>query len=184
VPCSTYLPPTSFSRQGFNDQCLGCVATHLRLANFARGELIYEHGQRGDEMFLIIEGAVVVHANDRIATADGKKLPDFMDRHAALSMAAEGGDKREEAIGERIAAKGDVFGEGGLFPKELGLIRRESATALTWVSTYALSAAAMQDIQTEYPEVGAFALESCTFKSSDRKLGMGSWYRTSVKRSQ
>jgi CRP-like cAMP-binding protein len=142
-----------FPPQGFNDQCLGCIASHLRLANFARGELVYEHGQRGDEMFLVIEGAVVVHANDRITTGEGKKLPDFMDRHAALSITGDAGCEREETIGERIAAKGDIFGEGGLFPKELGLVRRESATALTWVSTYALSAAAMQEVESEYPEV-------------------------------
>ena len=142
-------------RQGFDDRCLGCIASHLRLACFARGELIYEHGERGDEMFLIMDGAVVVHANARITSihADRKKLPKFMDKQAALSLTAKDDGEHEEAIGERIAAKGDVFGEGGLFPKELGLLRRESATALTWVSTYALSAAAIRDIEAEYPEV-------------------------------
>jgi CRP-like cAMP-binding protein len=144
------------SRQGFNDRCLGLIASHLRLASFARGELIYEHGERGDEMFLVVEGAVVVHAGPGLVQTDAKKLPRFMDKHAALSLPAEGGEggEGEEAIGERIAAKGDVFGEGGLFPAELGLVRRESATALTWVSTYALSAAAIREIEAEYPEVG------------------------------
>jgi CRP-like cAMP-binding protein len=146
---------TMLSRQGFNDRCLGLIASHLRLASFARGELIYEHGERGDEMYLIIEGNVVVHANARIFDADAMRIPRFMDKHAAALPIFGKYEKGEgkEAMGERIAAKGDVFGEDGLFPKELGLLRRESATALTWVSVYVLSAAAVRDIECEYPEV-------------------------------
>ncbi len=56
------------------------------------------------------------------------------------------------AAGDRIAGKGDVFGEGGLF-LELGERRRESATALSWTSMYALNAASLLEIAKEYPEV-------------------------------
>jgi hypothetical protein len=88
------------SRQGFNDRCLGLIASHLRLASFARGELIYEHGERGDEMYLVIEGTVVVHANSRIFDADAKKIPRFTEKHAAALPIfgkyeeCEGGDRR------------------------------------------------------------------------------------------
>jgi CRP-like cAMP-binding protein len=110
---------------------------------------------RGDEMYLVLEGAVVVHANARILALpeNERDLPKYLDRRAALTTNSKGEFGGAEVRGERIASKGDVFGEGGLFPQELGLVRRESATALTWVSTYSLSAAAMQDIGAEYPEV-------------------------------
>jgi CRP-like cAMP-binding protein len=109
---------------------------------------------RGDEMYFILEGVVLVHANARILDlpANEKDLPKFLDRHAALNI-AEGQFGGPEVRGERIYAKGDVFGEGGLFPQELGLLRRECATALTWASMYSLSAAAMQNVGAEYPEV-------------------------------
>ena len=56
-------------------------------------------------------------------------------------------------MGTRIAGKGDVFGEGGLFTKELGLLRRESARTQSWMSVYVLTAAALREISLEYPEV-------------------------------
>ena len=137
--------------QGFDDQCLGVVATHLRKASFAGGEAVYERGERGDEMYLIVDGSVALHAAPRQGT------PGFGGRSQAPQQPPEGvGDDGcttvESAVGERIAGKGDVFGEGGLFP-ELGLRRRESATALSWVSVYMLNASTLLEIAKEYPEV-------------------------------
>jgi hypothetical protein len=46
-----------------------------------------------------------------------------------------------------------VFGEGGLFPVELGPLRLESAKALSFVSALVLTAASMREIEAEYPVV-------------------------------
>jgi hypothetical protein len=49
--------------------------------------------------------------------------------------------------------KGDIFGEGCLFPDVLGLHRRESASAVSCVSAYALKGSDLKAISEEYPEV-------------------------------
>ncbi len=143
------------SRQGFDDQCLGFIASRLRQAAFASGEAIFEYGERGDEMYLIVEGAVVLYAGP----ASGRGGP-----------LVQGGGKtslnvaRDLAAGERIAGKGDVFGESGLFPQELGLLRLESAKTLSFVSMFVLTAASMIEIEAEYPAVHSFhrtTLASC-----------------------
>ena len=86
-------------------------------------------------MFFVTDGTVVIHANGS----------------CALKPQDHPGEA-DKVVGEGIVAKGDVFGEGGLFP-ELGPWRRESVSALTWVSAYTLNAAALRDITAEYPEV-------------------------------
>ncbi len=60
--------------------------------------------------------------------------------------------------GTRIVGKGDIFGECGLFTKELGLLRRESAKTQSWVSVYVLTAAALREVSLEYPEVSSWLL--------------------------
>ena len=57
------------------------------------------------------------------------------------------------AAGERIAGKGDVFGESGLFPEELGPFRLESAKTLSFVSAFVLTAASLREIEAEYHAV-------------------------------
>ena len=57
-------------RQGFDDQCLGFIASRLRYAAFASGEAIFEYDELGDEMFLVVEGAVVLHAGPRAPAPD------------------------------------------------------------------------------------------------------------------
>ena len=147
--------------QGFDDECLGCVASHLRKASFAGGETVYQRGEHGDEMFLIVDGSVVLHAAPRpggpgpsgregwtqTSQPPAQQLPEGSSKGGGTMVATV-----ESAAGERIAGKGDVFGEGGLFP-ELGLWRRESAMALSWVSAYVMNAAALLEIAREYPEV-------------------------------
>ena len=147
----------SVSRQGFDDQCLGFIASRLRQAAFASGEVIFEYGERGDEMFLIVEGTVVLYAGLRPPVPADKS-----DRDIPL---AQGGDKRglnvgppgagDLAAGEWIAGKGDVFGESGLFPEVLGPLRLESAEAVSFLSALVLTAASMREIEAEYPAVNS-----------------------------
>jgi CRP-like cAMP-binding protein len=136
TPVSSQLMLLSFPPQGFDDQCLGVIASHLRPASFAIGEIIYEHGDRSNEMFFVLDGTVVVHANGPCAL-----------------KAQDPPGEADKVVGEGIVTQGDVFGEAGLFPTELGPWRRESVSALTWVSAYTLNAAALRDISAEYPEV-------------------------------
>ncbi len=138
-----------FPSQGFDDQCLGIVALHLRPATFATGEVIYERGDRGNEMFFVIDGTVVVNAT---ISCDLRTVD-----HPAVAEAG-GDDEGDQAVGDKIVTKGDVFGEGGVFPAELGPCRRESVSALTWVSAYTLNAAALREISAEYPEVKSHIL--------------------------
>jgi CRP-like cAMP-binding protein len=130
--------------QGFDDLCLGFIASHLRPATFSTGEVIYERGDRGDEMFFVVDGTVVVHADSSCSQA-------ALDLPAALED--DGSDKAAEVVGEGIVTKGGVFGESGLFPVELGPCRRESVSALTWVCAYTLNSAALLEISADYPEV-------------------------------
>ncbi len=144
------------ARQGFDDQCLGVIASRLRQAAFASGETIFEYGERGDEMFLVVEGAVVLQAGQRPPPSADKS-----DREISQQQLGQDGKSNKEmnpgvadlAAGERIAGKGDVFGEGGLFPEDLGPIRLESAKALSFVSAFVLTAASMREIGAEYPAV-------------------------------
>ncbi len=144
-------------RQGFDDQCLGFIASRLRHAAFAGNEVIFEYGQRGDEMFLVVEGAVVLRAG-----AGSPSPTDKCDRGQA-----ERGGKHELtagavdlSAGERIVKHGDLFGEGALFPEELGPFRLESATALSFVSAFILTAASTREIEAEYPTVNIFLSHS------------------------
>ena len=75
--------------------------------------------------------------------------------------------------------KGDIFGEGCLFPDELGVHRRERASAVSIVSVYALQASALLEIAEEYPEVCLSAEVACeqdpalpvdTLKKSPQKM--------------
>jgi CRP-like cAMP-binding protein len=111
-------------------------------------------------MFLVTEGAVVLHAGGARAPPDAPPgAPAAPPRPAGAggSAAAGGGDSGELAAGERIVGKGDVFGEAGLFPEELGAHRVESARTLSFVSALVLTAAAMREIREEYPVVRARA---------------------------
>ena len=108
------------------------------------GEVIYERGDRGNEMFFVTDGTVVVHTNRSCST-------EALDQPAASGNLNH--EKATEVVTKGIVTKGDVFGEGGLFPAELGLCRRESVSALTWVCAYTLNSMALQEISAEYPEV-------------------------------
>jgi CRP-like cAMP-binding protein len=154
-------------RQGFDDQCLGVIASRLRQAAYASGEVIFEYGERGDEMFLVVEGAVVVRA--------GPQSPVPAEKSDSAVQLAQGGDQQPESSnagavnlaagpGDRIAGKGDLFGEGGLFPEALGPIRLESAKTLSFVSAFILTAAAMREIEAEYPAVRCLHRLSCSPK--------------------
>ncbi len=132
-------------RQGFNDQCLGVIASRLHHAAFAAGDVIFEYGERGSEMFFLVEGAVVLYAGQRPPTPNDKGIQ--QDKQGSNVGAVD------LAAGERIAGNGDVFGEGGLFPEELGPIRLESAKALSFVSAYVLTAASLREIEAEFPAV-------------------------------
>ncbi len=146
-------------RQGFDDQCLGFIASRLRHAAFASNEVIFEYGQRGDEMFLVVEGAVVLRAGagppsptdncDR-GTHQAERAGTYQVNAGAVDLSA----------GERIVKNGDLFGEGGLFPEELGPFRLESATALSFVSAFILTAASTREIEAEYPAVNIFLSRS------------------------
>jgi hypothetical protein len=142
-------------RQGFDDQCLGFIASRLRHAAFASGETIFEYGERGDEMFLVVEGAVVLHAGKSPSAA-----ADQPDRGAQLAPSGVKHDLSVAAVDlpaeERIAGQGDLFGEGVLFPEELGPLRLESARTLSFVSAFILTAASMREIEAEYPAVNRF----------------------------
>ena len=108
-------------------------------------------------MFLVVDGAARVHT--------GLPLPsptaDPEDEDGGGGEGGGGGGGGDEGAwrawaaraGERIVGKGDVFGEGGLFTRELGLFRRESAQAASWLSVYVLDAPALDRISLEYPEV-------------------------------
>jgi CRP-like cAMP-binding protein len=152
-PVSAPSEITPCSQQGFDDQCLGCVASHLRQVVFGGGEVVYERGERGDEMYLILDGSVVLHT---------RLTPPCFDLQAQQQHAANRADEDRDgdsvvantaAKGERFAGKGDVFGEAGLFPGELGSCRRECVTTLSRMTAYVMNAAALQEIADEYPEV-------------------------------
>jgi CRP-like cAMP-binding protein len=128
--------------QGFDDRCLGIIASYLRPATFAIDETIYERGDRGNEMFFVVDGTVVVHADSSCSPADKPAVLEDDESDNAAKVVCKG-----------IVTKGDVFGEGGLFPAELGPCRRESVSALTWVSAYTLNSSALHEISAEYPEV-------------------------------
>ncbi len=98
-------------------------------------------------MFFVIDGTVVVRAN-RPCALKQLDAPDAV----AVESGFGGADKVD---GESVVTKGDVFGEGGLFPVELGPCRRETVFALTWVSVYTLSNSALWEISASYPEVSA-----------------------------
>lgn len=169
VPLLSKHKNVTESRQGFDDQCLGFIASRLRQAAFVGGEVIFERGERGDEMYLIVEGAVVLHSSQRPPAPADKS-----DRSTQQQTQSHGGTDRSTqqqahsqggrmlslkvgavdlAAGERIAGKGDVFGEGVLFPEALGPLRLESAKTLSFVSVFVLTAASMREIEAEYPAV-------------------------------
>jgi CRP-like cAMP-binding protein len=135
-------------RQGFNDQCLGVIASRLRHAAFASGDVIFEYGERGNEMFFLLEGSVVIYTGPRPPT-----ISDKSDRGTQLPNKSLDVGAVDLAAGERIAGNGDVFGEGALFPEELGPLRLESVKALSFVSAFVLTAASMREIEAEYPAV-------------------------------
>ncbi len=148
--------------QGFDDQCLGFIASYLRPASFISGEVIFQCGDRGDEMYLVVDGTALLHTGLPIASP----IIDLDQQDEQLHDSrgeddGSGGEQRIRATRRdgRIVGRGDVFGEGGLFTKELGLFRRESAEAMSWLSVYVLSASALQRISDEYPEV-AIVLQS------------------------
>ncbi len=116
---------------------------------FGIGESIYERGERGDELYLVVEGSVMLRSQ-----------PSSVDLHEQQPQVAVTGDSGYNVVknagkGERIAGNGDVFGEASLFPEELGPHRRESATTLSRMMAYTLNGAALQEIGDEYPEVSS-----------------------------
>ncbi len=126
------------------------------------GETIFERGERGDEMFLVLEGAVVLYAGPRPpapATESSRGTPQ---QPAVQGENVEGKASGVDlTAGERIASKGDVFGESGLFPGELGPHRLESARTLSFMSAFILTAASMQEIKEEYPAVCCMVFTCC-----------------------
>jgi CRP-like cAMP-binding protein len=160
-------------RQGFDDQCLGCIASHLRPAAFVSGETVFQCGDRGDEMYLVVDGRAFLHTGLPLTGSESAAAPDpqeeLADSHSEEEGAGLGpqelpgggseddaGRKQTTRRAGRVVGKGDVFGEGGLFTQELGLFRRESAEAMSWLSVYVLTASALQEISAEYPEVPPF----------------------------
>ena len=97
-------------------------------------------------MYFIVDGTVLIHTGPLITLTSSK-----IDQLKLLDGEWTGMVGAEK--GTRIVGKGDVFGEGGLFTKELGLLRRESARTQSWVSVYVLTGSALQEISLEYPEV-------------------------------
>ena len=164
----------SESRQGFDDQCLGFIVSRLRHAAFVSGEVIYEYGQRGDEMYLVVEGAVVLQSGKSLSTAADQ--PDRVTQ-LAQSESEHGDDSNiaaaDLAAGERIAGKGDVFGEGGLFQKELGPLRLESAKTLSFTSAFILTAASMREIEAEYPAVNHLSCSGPALLCVSMQSGVG-----------
>ncbi len=122
-------------------------------------------------MYFVLDGSVLVHAvrchlTFGEGTTQDTSSPQTDSEKATLNhrtLGAEGSKTksfsygRDRVTGEHIASKGDIFGEGGLFPVELGDWRQENATALSWVSAYSLSATALREIAAVYPEVPAAA---------------------------
>jgi CRP-like cAMP-binding protein len=103
-------------------------------------------------MYLVLEGSVVLRSQLPTSGFD----PQGHARPPAKGAGEGGGGSslvRVAVKGEWLAGKGDVFGEAGLFPEELGPHRRESATTLSRITAYVLDEAALQDIANEYPEV-------------------------------
>ncbi len=145
------------SRQGFDDQCLGFVASRLRQAAFAGGETIFQRGERGDEMFLMLDGAVCLHAGPRpLPSAErNDQQQRIAGQSGVTAKESEKSGAADMAAGERLVGKGDVFGEGGLFPEELGPLRLESARTLSFVSALVLTAASAREIEAEYPAVSS-----------------------------
>jgi CRP-like cAMP-binding protein len=138
--------------QGFDDQCLGFITSHLRPAAFGKDEVVFECGDRGDEMYFVIDGAVLTRTGP-LTTLTSAKAEDDGEEEGGSSGVGEAAGR-----GERLVGKGDVFGEAGLFAEELGLLRRESAKTHSWVSVYVLTAAALRTISLEYPEVSLWLL--------------------------
>ncbi len=104
-------------------------------------------------MYLVLDGSVVL----RMLTASCFDLQAQQQQQpASRAGAGRGGDSSAEKAagkGERLVGKGDVFGEAALFPGELGPRRRESVMTLSRVQAYVLNAAALAEIEDEYPEV-------------------------------
>ena len=135
--------------------------------------MIYSRGDRCDDMYFVLDGSVLVHAVRCLLTLDdgpeaklcAEPAPAIQRLQANPAHRAFGGDSsacsfrygRDRVAGEHMVSKGDIFGEGGLFSSELGDWRQENATALSWVSAYALSAAALREIAAVYPEVSSAA---------------------------
>jgi CRP-like cAMP-binding protein len=153
---------------------MGFLATYLRPTTFVLGETIYERGERGDEMYFVVDGVVALH------TTPGTSLPSEpgggtrkqQPPQEQQQHRPEGGSDNMGGVHqleqtlprERIAAKGDVFGESCLLPDEVGHHRRERASAVSTVSAYVLKAASLQDIAEEYPEVRSLQSNCCTLQ--------------------
>jgi CRP-like cAMP-binding protein len=156
--------PLLVSLQGFDDQCLGFIGSHLRPAAFAKDEVVFECGDRGDEMYFVVAGAVLIHMGPLITLTTSEDQAASESSNQETSSGRGGGIWRDTGSvggaekGTRIVGKGDVFGECGLFTKELGLLRRESAKTQSWVSVYVLTAAALREVSLEYPEVSSWLL--------------------------
>ena len=144
--------------QGFDDHCLGTIVPHLRPTAFAVGDVIYERGDRCNDMYFVMDGTVLIHAVRCLVSSDLQQEPLLSQlQHHSKAVGPEESSRnmkgRERVAGEHIVSKGDIFGEGGLFPSELGCWRHENAMALSWVSAYALSATSLCEIAKLYPEV-------------------------------
>ena len=132
--------------------------TFLRPTAFTLGETIYERGERGDEMYFIVDGVVSLHTTPSHVEPGQDDLQQQQQPSQGNGRALGGDQQQTSPVpGARIAAQGDIFGEGCLLPDADGTHRRERASAVSLVSAYALKATALQEIAQEYPEV-----HSCT----------------------
>ena len=108
-------------------------------------------------MYLVLDGSVVLRMLPTAPCFDLQAQQQQQQQPASRAGGAgKGGDSSAEKAagkGERLVGKGDVFGEAALFPGELGPRRRESVTTLSRVQAYVLNAAALAEIEDEYPEV-------------------------------
>ena len=121
-------------------------------------------------MYFVLSGSVLVHAvrclvhtETKPKLGESSELPPLQTASNLSHQPASPENSRrnlnwngrDRVAGEHIVSKGDIFGEGALFPSELGDWRQENAKALSWVSACVLSAAALREITAVYPEVPA-----------------------------
>ena len=110
---------------GFDERDIGVVFVRMRLSSLVKGQMVYENGKPGSEMYFIAHGGIVLFPN---------------------------GDRKPE--GARVLTSGDVFGETALFPcGENAVLMEETAEATAWTMVYSISSEDMLGLEIECPQV-------------------------------